>query len=265
MDIESISSENLNKELAYLLGVYLTDGSISVRMEPTPGATFQLQVIDRDFAEKTLECLKKILPECKAHVNLYIAKPCGFTKKYTDKYCVGVGFTEWKDFFFTQTGHKSHIPSIIWDCPLPIKKWFIAGIMDGDGWIAEAIIGRKNPRYNIGIGKVEDGWIWEFKAFIEQIGVKTNKPEIIPAGYRQHTVPFVRMKFNTRSFINCGLFFTIERKQKRLQRAQHLLSTIIKERSTTRCYGPERVKVESGPNGDIRKSAEMTDSSKSIG
>lgn len=243
MNKESISSENLNKEIAYLLGVYITDGSITSRLKPTPNCTFQLQVIDKDFAELTLKCLKKILPECKGNVNKTYFKPSGFCKKSIYKYCIGVGFTKWKDFFINQTGNKHHIPSIIWDAPLQIKKWFIAGVMDGDGHIAIATKGRKNPRFSIGIGGVEEGWIWEFKQFIEKLGIHTNKPEIIPAGYRNHTIPFVNIKFNVRDYIASGFFFTIGRKQEKLKKAIFILNNIVKERSTTRRCESQGIKI----------------------
>ena len=58
MNLETISSENLNKELAYLFGVYLTDGSTS--SNGWNGRRFQLKAIDRDFVELTLKCIKKI-------------------------------------------------------------------------------------------------------------------------------------------------------------------------------------------------------------
>lgn len=229
MNLKSISSENLNKELAYLLGVYLTDGSISTKTKPESGCTFQLQVIDSDFAERVLEYLKVILPGCKANIGVYSQKRTGFAennKTEIVKYCVGVGFTKWKDFFFNQTGRKHHIPSVIWDASLQIKKWFIAGIMDGDGWISVTKENRTNERFSVGVGKVEESWIWEFKQLLEEIGVKVTKPEIIPAGYGNHLVPFVRLHMNVRSFISTGLFFTISRKQNKLEYAIQYLKNI---------------------------------------
>ena len=69
MNLESISSENINKELAYLLGVYLTDGSISSFVDKWGRwYNFSLKAIDRDFVEFTLDCIKKLNPECKANV-----------------------------------------------------------------------------------------------------------------------------------------------------------------------------------------------------
>lgn len=226
MNKKKISSENLNKELAYLLGVYLSDGCIASREKPSPGCSFRLNTIDYDFADNTLNCLNKIMSNCKGNINKYIVKPTGFSKGGREMYSIGVGFTVWRDFFENQTGKKHHIPTVIWNAPLIIKKWFIAGVMDGDGWIAIAVKNRVNPRFNIGVGKAEESWIWEFKQLLEKLNVKINKPEIIPAGYRNHTIPFVRFKVNTRSFISAGLFFTIERKQKRLKYAIKILKNI---------------------------------------
>ena len=227
MNLETtICSESLNKELAYLLGVYISDGSITSRKKPTPNCTFQLQVIDRDFAERVLRYIKRIKPNCNGTVREYIFKPSGFSKKFITKYCVGVGFTEWKEFFENQTGKKHHIPSVIWKSSLSIKKWFIAGVMDGDGYISIIVKNRINPRVSIGIGKAEESWIWEFKMLLERMKVSTNKPEIIPAGYRNYKIPFVRFKVNVRSFISAGLFFTIDRKQKKLKYAIQILKNV---------------------------------------
>lgn len=243
MKLKSISSENLNKETAYLLGVYLTDGSITHRSIPTNGCTFQLQVIDLDFAERTLCFLKKILPNCKGTISehCYDPSPDSFNKNPCRKFCLGVGFTFWADFFESQTGKKHHIPFVIWDASLEIKRWFIAGVLDGDGWVSIATKGRTNRRFSIGVGKMENSWIWEFKQLLEEMGISVNKPDISMAHTNGKTIktyssPVVRLHFNVDSFINHGLFFTIDRKQQRIK-------TIIKERSETKCSTPEGVKI----------------------
>ena len=63
MDLEIISRQDctLNKELAYLLGVYLTDASITK-------SNFNLQVVDKEFAEQTLLFLKTISPNSKSYL-----------------------------------------------------------------------------------------------------------------------------------------------------------------------------------------------------
>jgi hypothetical protein len=229
MNLELISSENLSKELAYLFGVYLTDGSICHRSDQyAEYANFSLKAIDKDFVEFTLKCMKKFNPLCKA--NIYISEPKdrywpdGRVSKCQKQYCIGVGFTKFKDFFENQTGKKHHIPLIIWNASLIIKKWFIAGAMDGDGWISK--IKRKYYKehwkgkydgfqYRIGIGKAKYGWIHEFKTLLQKMGVKTSKTEIRMDKYRK--IPMVRFHINIDSFVKNGLFFTIERKQNRVK------------------------------------------------
>lgn len=226
MNLETTCSENLNKELAYLLGVYLTDGSISY----TESYTFQLSSIDKEFAEKTLECYKIINPDCKANVRFQKAIekrwPNGNVSKCQDQYSINVGFAKFGLFFKNQTGSKHHIPYIIWDAPLQVKKWFIAGVMDGDGWISKTER-KEYPgtfQYRIGVGKTEDSWIYEFNHLLQEMGVKTCKPEIDMREPRN--IPMVRFSINVESFASHGLFFTINRKQQRLK-------TYIEKRSTT--------------------------------
>lgn len=215
MDIESISSENLNKELAYLFGVYLTDGSIS----NTESYTFSLKAIDRDFVENTLNAYKSINPSCVA--NVYIQHPRtrywedGRISKTQIQYCINVGFAGFGQFFKDQTGDKHHIPFLLWKSPQYIQRWFIAGVMDGDGWISKTER-RHCPgtfQYRIGVGGVTGSWIWEFEKLLQQMGVKTLKPEI---HVKNRNIPFVRFSIRIESFASRGLFFRSARKQERL-------------------------------------------------
>lgn len=226
INLESISSESLNKEIAYLFGVYLTDGCID------SGNRFTLQVIDEDFANNTLNFIKKIKPNCKAEIYKRDATKTGGWNK-SIQYCIHAGFTEFKDFFEKQTNKKHHIPFIIWDASLEIKRWFIAGVLDGDGWIKKHKRDTKKQLYQIGIGGIEDGWVLEFKEFLERNGLIILKP------YRSLTnagVPFYCFDMNVDSFISKGLFFTVKRKQDRV-----LL--YIKERSETKGYISEGIKI----------------------
>jgi hypothetical protein len=226
MNIESISSKNLSKELAYLLGVYLTDGSITHPSDKwATYSSFSLKTIDREFAEFSLECFKKIKPDCKA--NVFIQQPItrywndGRVSKTQIQYCIGIGITHTQiDIFFeTQTNKKHHIPFVIWDAPLVIKKWFIAGVMDGNGWISKTE--RKqypNPgifQYRIGICGISEGWIYEFEKLLQQMGVKTCK--IMIDKKLPRNIPIASFSIKTESFISHGLFFTIQRKQKRIK------------------------------------------------
>ena len=205
MSLETISRQDyvLNKELAYLLGVYLTDASITK-------TNFDLQVIDKDFAEFTLECLKKIRPSTKAYLRK--RTDCGSWNKQP-RYVIKVGIGEYAKWFENVTNNKHHIPLPIWSANDGIKRWFIAGIMDGDGWISKTK--RKNSdkyQYRIGIGGVEEGWIHEFREILNYFHVKCNKIERFVT---KNNKWFCRFNVNPQSFFDAKLFFTLKRKRDR--------------------------------------------------
>lgn len=205
MNLEIISRQDyiLTKELAYLLGVYLTDGSIS-------GKNFEMGVIDRDFAEFTLQCLKKIKPDSKSFVRINDEKT-GWNKSTIFRIKVGLGdYAEW---FQRITNHKHHLPFNIWKENDGIKRWFIAGIMDGDGWISKtARVNSPQFQYRIGIGGVEEGWIYEFRELLNSFSVKCNKIERVLTKSGKW---FCRFNVKPKTFFDAKLFFTIKRKQSR--------------------------------------------------
>lgn len=204
----TISSENLSKEMAYLLGVYLTDGCI------TDEGKFLLQVVDRDFAENTLHAIKKVQPDCNANIFTRMNTKGKWNKK--PQFCISAGFTRLMAPFRNQTGNKHNIPFCIWNAPLPIKRWFIAGVMDGDGYIAYHTRPDGTKQWTIGVCGMECGWIYEFKELLQKMGIKVLKP------YRsldmtKYKMPFVSFNMNVRTFVENGLFFTIGRKQDRVK------------------------------------------------
>jgi len=220
MDLKQISRQDctfkivLNKELFYLFGVYLSDGSFSERK-------FILQVIDKDFAEKTLSCIKKIKPDCNA--NIFERKSTirrwedGKVSKCQKKYCISAGFVGFDKFFIEQTNQKHHIPFCVWNANDGLKRWFIAGIMDGDGWISKTK--RETPpnkvgrfQYRIGIGGVSEGWIHEFRQLLNGMNVKCNKVERLQTKDGKW---FCRFNIKPKTFFDSKLFFTIERKRNR--------------------------------------------------
>jgi len=191
-----------------LLGVYLTDGSLT-------DCNFNLQVIDQDFAENTLTYLRSIRPQSKAYLRIRTDK--GSWNK-SDRYVIKAGLGEYADWFRNQTNNKHHIPLCIWNANNGLKKWFIAGAMDGDGWISktkrkgEYYANTDSYQYRIGIGGVKEGWIIEFRQLLSDLNVKCNKMETV---ITKDGTWFCRFHVNPKSFFDAGLFFTIKRKQDR--------------------------------------------------
>lgn len=208
--VETISRQdltlNITKDIAYLLGVYLSDGSISA-------CNFQLQVTDKDFADRTMEVLRRLVPTTKAYVRVRNERT---SWNKSDRYVIKVGIGELAKVFVRETNSKHHIPFDMFNAQDGIKREFIAGIMDGDGWISMA----KRPydigkyQYRIGIGGVEEGWIYEFHQLLQSMGVKCGK---LDRSKTDKGTPFVRFHVRPKTFFDAGLYFTIERKQKRCE------------------------------------------------
>jgi hypothetical protein len=197
----------MNKELFYLLGVYLTDGSITNK-------NFDLQVIDKEFAEFTLQCWRKLVPKTKAY--LRERNDTGSWNKQK-RYVIKLGIGEYANFFKEITNEKHHIPLCIWNANIGLKRWFIAGVMDGDGFITKTK--RKAPlsqigkfQYRIGIGGVSEGWIHEFRQLLNGMKVKCNKVERFKT---KNGKWFCRFNVRPRTFFDAQLFFTIKRKKER--------------------------------------------------
>ena len=205
INLETISRQDriTSKEFAYLIGVYLTDASISE-------CNFNLQVIDKDFIERVLEYWKIFIPKTKAYLRMRSDKN-SWNKQ--DRYVIKLGIGEYATFLKTITSNKHHRPLQIIKAEPHIQRWFIAGIMDGDGWISKTK--RNNSpqfQYRIGIGGVENGWIYEFRELLTKLDVTCLKIERI---LTKNNTLFCRFNIKPISFFNANLFFTLERKVKR--------------------------------------------------
>jgi hypothetical protein len=206
MDLETISRQDciLSKEIAYLLGVYLTDGLITE-------CNFQLQVVDEDFINTVYAYLKKFFPNSNATIRER-KDISGWNKK--KRYVLKIGIGKYAEWFKNQTNNKHHLPISIWHQNDGVKRWFIAGVMDGDGWIS--VKKRKHCsdkfQYCIGIGGVEDGWIHEFRELLCSFDVKCNKIERV---LTRNGRWFCRFSIRPKTFFDAKLFFTIKRKSDR--------------------------------------------------
>lgn len=205
MDLETISRQDriTSKEFAYLIGVYLTDASISE-------CNFNLQVIDKDFTERVLEYWKIFIPTTKAYIRVR-SDQTSWNKQ--SRYVIKIGIGKYALFLKKITSEKHCIPLQIIKAEPHIQKWFIAGVMDGDGWISKTK--RKNSpqfQYRIGIGGVGNGWIYEFRELLSKLGVNCLKIERF---LTKKGTPFCRFNVKPISFFNAKLFFTLKRKTER--------------------------------------------------
>lgn len=210
----------MTKRYAYLLGVFLGDGSIG-----SDGRTFCLQAIDKDFIDATAEALESVSSN-KVSVKEIPRKTSANNTVYA-VYCSDVKLCR---RLSDDTDNRLHIP-------LDLEKWskdcqniFVSGLLDSEGYVSIS----KRRTYNseevfdmcIGIGAV-DPWLYELHQYLQSRGIKVGKVtrEKLKSGKI-----FLKFSFNKKSFISSGLFFNLKRKQSRIEKYKKLFpgSTTIR-------------------------------------
>jgi len=208
---------NLTVELSYLLGVYMSDGTICKRKKKNRRAwvyDFGFSSIDKDFAEEVQSTFEKVLKKrCR------IRKYQSTRRRRKVAYIIGVWSKDLLKWMREITKVKEQIPPIIWNASVEKKKAFLRGYMDGDGWIAESKRYDRNTnklRYEIGFGGTKE-WVDDLKKLFQQIGVVVGKRQLITKGKWIHR-PLIRYHIKPISFVRAGMYFTAKRKQDRVIR-----------------------------------------------
>jgi len=186
--------------LAYLVGVYLGDGCLTNQRGVM---TFRLNTIDNDFAEKVRNTLGNLIGR---NGSLCVHSVKKSSKPNHSLSCPANELSWLKE----STSSKEKIPSFIFGYSRKEQIEFISGILDSEGYVS---ISKHRPGcITIGLKATSD-WMLELYKMFQRLGVKIGKVgnEILPSGKIAH-----RFNFNSRSFIENGLYFNIKRKQDRL-------------------------------------------------
>jgi len=213
MEQSAAKTSSLTNRLAYLIGVYLGDGSITFSKNNSNNY-FSLNAIDEDFIKHTVVCLEEYFG--KKPSSFLDKSGGGWKKRGTKPLWKTVVYGKEKCKWLVEiTEDKRVIPEIIFKAPKHIQKWFIAGVMDSEGYVGKHYHKEYDKyQYLMGICSA-DVWLEHFIEMLEQHGVKTGKR------YKEKQIkpwhkPKFRYKINTMSFIRSGCFFTIKRKIDRL-------------------------------------------------
>lgn len=202
--------QSAGKDYAYLLGVYLGDGSISKRSGWYP--IFQVTTIDRDFAEAVGNSL------------VAVGGTFGINGPYQDKrfsksrpFYIMYGFgTEPLIQIQQDTKYKLRIPPTIWDASLQERQAFVQGILDSEGYVPEKKGDNltANQKYHLGV-KTTGKWFPDFLRLMEGCGLRLGK-----AGNHQTKTGKIanRVRIDLTSYCNAGMRFNIRRKQERIEK-----------------------------------------------
>lgn len=210
---------DLDERTAYLVGVYLTDGSIYKNQ-------FYLESIDRDFCEKVLLTLENILEHFNKNIRYIEPRKKSDGYKYSATYRIKISSIELCQWLMKITDHKQKIPDEILNSDKNILLAFLAGLMDGDGGISKSTV-RPNgtSMYQISLCGFETlyGAVKDYAKVFDKLGIHYSKRE--QTSKKPGFMSYVLRNF---SFVNAGGYFNIIRKQKRLDEMKEIFNDMPK-------------------------------------
>jgi len=199
------------KSFAYILGVYLGDGCVTATYE-----IYQQSTIDRDFAEAVVRAFDDIADR-PARVT-YQEKPRK-DRKCSPQWTVTCRDCALSALLVALTDNKQKIPLCVFGWDRELRKQFVIGLMDSEGFVAANHRHRgydwqaTNRSFYMGY-KSCDPWVPDLMRVMESIGLRLGKVGHEPnkPGRR----PSMRFHVKMQSWIDSGCRFNIARKQDRV-------------------------------------------------
>jgi len=201
-----------DKSFAYILGVYLGDGCVG-----SDTGYYVQNTIDKDFAEAVVRAFANIADR-PARIT-YQEKPrkdrnCSpqWTVACSDRVLCGR--------LVADTSKKQHIPWYVASWDRELRKQFVIGLMDSEGFVAANHQGRgynwrqTNRSYYMGY-KSCDPWVPELIRVMESIGLRLGKVGHEKPRKPGYKVP-MRFHIKMQSWIDSGCRFNLARKQDRV-------------------------------------------------
>lgn len=191
----------MNVDLAYVLGVYMSDGS-AYRYDRN--WIVSLTVKDKDFAEEALRAIEEITG--KTNAPIYEDRPGMWKFSVYSKELV---LLLW-DF----TNHKNKIPESIMYGSVEEKLSFVAGLLDGDGYVSH----NKRGQYQIGFVNTGDWLKTQLPGLLQSLGVEVTRVTTKwPHTQFNANKPMHRLNVNVQSFVASGGYSKLKRKHDRLE------------------------------------------------
>lgn len=212
-----MTGQSAGKTFAYLLGVYLGDGCVTYSGVPaqSTGRTstvFALGVIDKEFAEATADALLD-LTGSRPNIHEYVEKRGGSNYFRLTQAC-----RELCECLVTDTQDKKIIPAYVFGWSDELKREFIAGLMDSEGFVARQAsrLDSRPTNRSFCMGfKSCDVWVPDFVRILQSVGVQIGKIGIEKPRKAHYKVP-MRFTIKMQSWVNSGCRFKIKRKQDRV-------------------------------------------------
>lgn len=195
--------QSAGKTWAYLLGVYLGDGCVTVA---NGYPVFRLNTVDIDFAEATRKAL-----------SAFTSRPISLhthavSKSSKPNHSIRCGDPLICEALKAETDSKAKLPDWIFTAERDLKLAFIAGLMDSEGYVCV-----KQGRGQSFMGfKSTDLWFHDFLRLMQSVGIVHGKIGVEQPRKPGYRVPR-RVTIKMRSWIDAGAYFRIARKQSRVE------------------------------------------------
>jgi hypothetical protein len=218
-----VNSEfDLTERSAYWLGAILTDGHF--RRSPNPARRYTahvvvLNTIDREFAEAVNEGNVEMVGKEYAilhrpYVGQHNGKPF-WLLQMTNKRLWSWGYEI--------TEGKERVPRLLYAASRDVQLGFLAGVMDGDGWISVSPMRAAKYRHVKNLGaSVQIGvascspWILDLKRLCDSMGLTSSGPyhRAYPGKAWRDTDS---LRFHIEPFVTARVPMRIHRKREKLE------------------------------------------------
>lgn len=201
--------QSAGKSYAYLLGVYLGDGSLSPCGEAEK-VYFRLSTVDRDFAEATCDAFEAVVGR-RPNINTY---PERRGRDYHAIICKDVTLAR---RLLSDTDDKKRLPiEAIQKWPRDWQLAVVSGLMDSEGFVGANSVNPTNRRYYMGF-KSTDPWVPDFITLLQSLGIRIGKVQTEAPRKEGYKAP-TRFTIKMQSWIDAGARFNIARKQERVDK-----------------------------------------------
>lgn len=205
--VPDVSSINM----AYLLGIFLTDGYAGEE-------GVRLRTIDKDIAERFCDIGYELFGK-RSKIHKF-ANNSNNGYKSQDFYEVMIYSVQLSSWLKDITNSKKDIPEFVFQMNEIWLKEFLAGILDGDGWCS---VNSKRKNNNptdrldwyatIGFCGIKDSYVVQLESLLQSLGVQYSR-NIKTLDSRLEMAEY-RIKVS--SFIQNGLYFNCNRKQQKVE------------------------------------------------
>ena len=198
--------QSAGKSYAYILGVYLGDGCVTLSSDGYP--LFRVNTIDEDFALAIKRALADIVPNP-------VSISCHSVKKSSKpNWALCCCSTELSRHLVEESGGKAKIPDEVFRWDRQRKLAFVEGLMDSEGYVAEDKRIETARRFFMGF-KSCDSWFYDFVAILDELGIAHGKVGVEKPRKEGYKIPR-RINIKMQSFYDSGARFSIARKQRRV-------------------------------------------------